>query len=196
MEFSITLIIIIISVATSLYFFQNTEKLKEVTFNPYVVKHNNQWYRLITHALVHADFIHLFVNMYVLYSFGSFVEQFFPSNLYIVLYIGGVLIASLPSLIKHHNNPYYSSLGASGAVASVVFAAIIINPAGTLLLMGIIPIPAWLFGILYLIFEAYMDKKSDDNIAHDAHFYGAVWGIAYTGFLNFELLTTFFDRVF
>jgi membrane associated rhomboid family serine protease len=196
MEFSITLIIIIISVATSLYFFQNTEKLKEVTFNPYVVKHNNQWYRLITHALVHADFIHLFVNMYVLYSFGSFVEQFFPSNLYIVLYIGGVLIASLPSLIKHHNNPYYSSLGASGAVASVVFAAIIINPAGTLLLMGIIPIPAWLFGILYLIFEAYMDKKSDDNIAHDAHFYGAVWGIVYTGFLNFELLTTFFDRVF
>lgn len=196
MELSITLIIIIISVATSLYFFQNTEKLRDVTFNPYAVKHNNQWYRVFTHALVHADYIHLFVNMYVLYSFGSFVEQFFPANFYIALYVGGVIIASIPALIKHHNNPYYSSLGASGAVASVLFAAVLINPSGTLLLMGVIPIPAWVFGFLYLGFEAYMNKKSNDNIAHDAHFYGALWGIVFTGYLNFELITSFFDNIF
>ncbi|MFP5471551.1 MAG: rhomboid family intramembrane serine protease, partial [Bacteroidia bacterium] len=98
--------------------------------------------------------------------------------------------------LKHQNNPNYMSLGASGAVASVVFAAILIAPGQNLYLMGLLPIPAWIFGILYLVFEAYMDKKSSDNIAHDAHFYGAVWGIIFTGYLDFSLITSFFDNIF
>lgn len=192
---SVTVIIIIITVVVSLYYFQDEYKLPQVMFNPYDVKQNNTWYRFITHALVHANYIHLFINMYVLYSFGSYIEMYFPTKLYLILYIGGVIIAAMPAFLKHQNHPHYNSLGASGAVASIVFASILLNPSGTLLLMGIIPIPAWVFGILYLVFEAYMDKKSSDGIAHDAHFYGAVWGIIFTGYLDFSLITTFFDNI-
>jgi membrane associated rhomboid family serine protease len=196
MELSATLIIIIITVITSIYFFQDERRLLQVTFSPYDVKQNNSWYRFLTHALVHADYVHLFVNMYVLYSFGTFVEYFLAQKLFLILYIGGTIIAAMPSFLKHQNNPNYMSLGASGAVASVVFAAILIEPSQNLFLMGILPIPAWIFGILYLVFEAYMDKKSNDNIAHDAHFYGAVWGIIFTGYLDFSLITSFFDKIF
>lgn len=174
---------------------QKEDEMRKLIFNPYTIKHKNEWHRFITHAFIHADFIHLGVNMYVFWMFGSFAEQVLGTSNFLTLYFGGIIFSSIPSFFKHKSNFHYNSLGASGAVASTVFAFVIINPASYLYLMAVIPMPAWLFGILYLAYEAYMDKKSNDRIAHDAHFYGALWGILFTGFTNPEFITTFFDKI-
>lgn len=118
-----------------------------------------------------------------------------PLN-FILLYLGGVIFASTPSFLKHQNNLSYNSLGASGAVASVLFSFILMAPDSTLGLMFIIPLPAYLFGVLYLVYEAYMDKKSNDRVAHDAHFYGALWGLLMTGVTYPNYFYTFFDKIF
>ena len=192
---SITTLILIVTIITSFWALQNEEQLRKLIFNPYTVKQNNEWHRFLTHAFIHADFVHLGVNMYVLWMFGSAIEEAIGSNNFILLYAGGIIFASIPSYLKHQNNHYYNSLGASGAVASVVFAFVLIYPSSMLYLMAIIPLPAWLFGILYLMYEAYMDKKANDKIAHDAHFYGALWGILFTGFSNPDYFLSFFDKI-
>ena len=129
MNLSITLIIVIITVVISLYASENYSIKNKFLLNPYNVFHHKEYYRIISHAFIHADFIHLGVNMYVFYSFGSMLEYTFleifgtiGTVYYIVLYIGGVIFASLLSLNKHKDNPNYNSLGASGAVSAVLFS--------------------------------------------------------------------------
>lgn len=193
---NITTLILIITVVVSFFALQKESDLRKLIFNPYTVKRNNEWHRFLTHAFIHADYVHLGVNMYVFWMFGSFIEEVIGRNDFILLYLGGIIFASIPSYLKHQNNSHYNSLGASGAVASVVFAFVLINPSSMLYLMAIIPMPAWIFGILYLVYEAYMDKKANDHIAHDAHFYGAIWGIIVTGVSNPNYFLSFFDKIF
>ena len=192
---SITVIILIVTIIVSLIALQKEDEMRKLIFNPYIIKQKNEWQRFISHAFIHADFMHLGVNMYVFWMFGSFAEEVLGSTNFLLLYFGGIIFSSIPSFLKHKTNPNYNSLGASGAVASVVFAFVIINPSSYIYLMAVIPMPAWVFGILYLVYEAYMDKKSNDRIAHDAHFYGALWGILVTGFSNPEFISTFFDKI-
>jgi membrane associated rhomboid family serine protease len=188
MNLSITLVIIIITVLVSVMAFQNKEMLAKSMFNAYLVKHSKEWHRVITHAFVHSGFMHLAVNMYVLYMFGQMVERAFMREseaigrvAYAALYLGGIVFATLPAYQKHQNNWNYNAVGASGAVAAVLFSAIYFAPTMDLYLMFIpIPIPAIIFGIGYLALEWYMDKKSNDNIAHDAHFWGAAFGVAFS----------------
>ena len=184
-----TIVIIIITGLISFAAFQNPELKTKLMFNASLVKHSNQWYRIFTHAFIHADWLHFGANVYVLYIFGDTVESYFQgykgsvgSLYFLSLYVGGIMFSSLPAFIKHQNNFYYNSLGASGAVSAVLFAAIYFDPMaswGLLLLPGV-HFPAILFGVVYLIFEWYMDKKSSDNIAHDAHFWGAAFGFVFS----------------
>jgi membrane associated rhomboid family serine protease len=152
--------------------------------------------------------MHLLVNMYVFYIFGGVTERIFESVLgglkgslfFLLLYLGGVLFATLPAYKKHRDNHYYNSVGASGAVSAVLFASIVLLPTNSIYLFFIpIPIPAFIFGVLYLWYENYMDKRSQDNVAHDAHFWGALFGVVFTllavpnSFLNFvSQVTDFF----
>tara|TARA_B110000090_G_scaffold262_1_gene244 strand:+ start:8745 stop:9362 length:618 start_codon:yes stop_codon:yes gene_type:complete len=188
---SITLIIIIITVAVSLYASENSDIKKKLLFNPYQVLNNKQYYRVLTHAFIHADLMHLGINMYVLYSFGQYLESMFMRMFgeigllyFILLYIGGILFATLPSLRKHKDNPHYNSLGASGAVSAVLFSFIVLNPMAQLGLFAIIPLNATFFGVLYIGYEMYMNKKGRTNIAHDAHLLGAAFGIIFTIILS------------
>ncbi len=200
---SITLIIITITVLYSLLCFQNRNLQAKGLLNPFLVYNNHQYHRLLLHALMHGDFFHLFVNMYVFYDFGSTLELFLIQNYgikgmfyFTLLYISGILFSAYPSIIKHKNNIHYNALGASGAVASILFACIIVFPTSTLYIMFIpFAIPAFLFGVIYLFYEAYMHKNVQSNIAHDAHFYGAVWGILFTLMLNISLLNDFILKV-
>jgi membrane associated rhomboid family serine protease len=188
LTFTITLVIIIITVGVSFYALENTDVKHKLLFNPYSVAKQKQWYKAITHAFIHADFMHLFFNMYVLYIFGTYIESVFILRYetgvvyYLVLYIGGVLFATLPAFYKHANNHHYNSLGASGAVSAVLFSAIIINPTMTFYFS----IPAFVFGPLYLLYEYYMGKRGRGNVAHDAHIAGAVFGIIFTLILDFN----------
>ncbi len=198
----ISLIIVLITIGISVYAFYNPGLTNKLNFKPNLVFHNFQVHRLITHALVHADWMHLLVNMYVLYVFGGVVEQyfaiFFGMNAelhFIQLYIGSLIFSSGYSLFKHKNNYYYSAVGASGAVMAVVFTSIFFDPWNMLYFFGIIPIPGIVFGGLYLAYSFYMNKKGTDNIGHDAHLLGAIFGFLYPILVEPPLLKHFIETL-
>jgi membrane associated rhomboid family serine protease len=199
----ITIIIIVITVGVSILCFQNQDLFMKLRFSPWLVMSKNQSYRFFTHAFVHADWPHLLINMFVLYSFGRVVEAYFAmvfegkaSVYFIILYLGGILFSTLPSYWKHQHDHTYSSVGASGAVSAVLFSSILFAPLSGIYLMFIpIPIPAFVFGILYLAYEAYSAKKASDNIGHDAHFWGAMYGVIITLILNFDTGIRFVEQI-
>ncbi|MCF8459165.1 MAG: rhomboid family intramembrane serine protease [Flavobacteriales bacterium] len=198
-----TLIIVIITALVSFAAFQNRELMAKLMFNAYLVKHSNQWYRVITHAFIHGGWMHLGVNMWVLWLFGGIVEESFEVYrgslgvvIYTALYLGGILFSTLPSYARHQDNFSYNSLGASGATAAVLFSAIYFNPTMNLFIMFIpIPIPAIIFGIVYLAFEWYQDKKSNDNIAHDSHFWGAAFGFTFSILMAPDRMPRFIEEI-
>lgn len=200
MELSITLILVVVNTAVSLIAFSNESLMRKSLFNPYLVVQNNEWHRVLAHAFVHGNLIHLLFNMYVLYQFGQLIETIFTSadvfarlfptlefwgvsrgKLYFVLlYFGGLLAATLPAFRKHSDNPHYNSLGASGAVSAVVLGIIILLPTMSLYLFFIpIPIPAFVIGGAYLVYEYFMSKRMSTGIAHDAHLWGGLFGLVF-----------------
>jgi membrane associated rhomboid family serine protease len=197
----ITIIIIIATVITSIMVFSNQGLMAKLIFNPFKVSKNNEWYRFITSGFIHADWMHLFINMLVLYSFGTIVEEnyneFFGVRYqlyFVLLYLGALVISIAPSYAKHKKDFYYNALGASGAVAAVLFASVIFNPLGTVYVY-FIKMPAILMAILYLIYEYYMGKKGGDNINHDAHLWGAIFGVVFTIGLRPNLAVDFIERL-
>lgn len=172
-------------------------------FNAYQIKHRKEWYRFFSHGLIHADWMHLGFNAYVLYGFGKTVELTYVSIFgvakgnfnFILLYVGALAISSFYSFAKHQDNVHYNSLGASGAVSAVLFSFIAMYPDAKLGLLFIpIPIKAWILGGLYLLYSHYMSKKQMDNIGHDAHFWGAVFGFVVTFVFKPELFGRFIDQ--
>lgn len=189
---ALTIIIIVITGIVSFMAFQNQELFDKLKFNAYYIRHDREWHRFLTHALLHADWAHLIINMFVLWSFGRVVQSFFNMDFgslgllyFLGLYIGGALFSSIFDYFKQRDNIYYNAVGASGAVAAVVFASIILYPSGSIYLFFIpIGIPSWMFGLLYLVYSAYMGKRGQGNIGHNAHFWGSVYGIVYTILIN------------
>jgi membrane associated rhomboid family serine protease len=193
---STTIILIVITSLVSLSAFNDGRVFSALLFEPFVIKARGEWYRFITHAFIHANWPHLLVNMFVLYMFGRNVEVLYPHLTgggsvlpFLVLYVGGILFSSLPSYKKYIMDPNYRAVGASGAVSAVLFAQILMLPTTSIYFFLIpFPIPAFVFGILYLFYSWYMDRQGGDNVAHDAHFYGALFGILYTAALDPQLL--------
>nr|WP_203558449.1 rhomboid family intramembrane serine protease [Bacteroides sp. 519] len=196
-----TYLIIGITVVVSFMCFGNRALFEKLAFIPYLAVKEKQWYRLITHGFVHADTVHLLVNMFTFWSFGVYMEFLFEYMghgrlAFFILYFGGMIVASLYDLIKKNNNPYYISVGASGAVSAVLFSSIFFDPWGEILLFAIIPIPGILFGVLYLVYCQYMAKRGGDNINHNAHFYGAVYGFLFPLILNPLYVDAFIEGLF
>lgn len=201
---TITLFFILLTAITSITAFNNQEIFYRLKFHPSSMSKLKDFYRFFSHALLHADWMHLIVNMFVLYSFGSLVEESYKilfglkgNFFFSALYILGAFASSLPSFFKHRSNYYYSAVGASGAVSAMLFASILLFPDNTIMLLFLpIPIPAWIFGIIYLVYSAYMDKRGKDNIGHDAHFWGALFGVAFTAIIYPESLGYFVQYIF
>ncbi len=201
---SITVIIVVITVIFSAVALKNRDIFTKTLFSPYQVFHRKEYYRLLTHAFLHAGWVHLIFNMYVLYIFGRTAESYFVAYKgiagffnYAMLYVGGVFFATLPALRKHKDNFMYTSVGASGAVSAVLFSSIVFNPTMSIYIIFVpIPIPAVIFGILYLVYEAYMDKNSNDYVAHDAHYYGAIFGALFTFIFVPSAFVNFFKQLF
>ncbi len=199
----ITTSIIIACVVFSLVAFNNQTIFEKYLFSPYAFTHYKQYYRIFTHAFLHGDYMHLAFNMFALYSFGKLVEDvLFPMYFgekailyYIILYVGGILVSSVHDLADHRNNTSYRSVGASGAVNAVIFSAILMHPQGEILLF-FVPIPSWIFGPLFLAYSWYMAKRGTDNIGHNAHFWGAIFGVAFTLLLHPPFFSAFLDAVF
>ena len=189
----VTMILIALNVAISLIGFSNANFVNRFIFWPYGIARNNDYLRFLSSGFLHADFMHLFFNMFTLYFFGRNLEiiftQIFPMGQlwYILLYIVGMIVADLPSYSKNINNAHFRSLGASGAVAAVVFGAIFFDPWNQIALYGFIKMSALLFAVAYIAYCVYMSKNGQDNINHDAHLWGSLFGIAMTALLVFML---------
>jgi len=201
----ITYCILGFTVIFSLIGFRDRAFFAKYMFNPWRVHNNkNEWYTVFTHAFLHADYVHLFFNMFTLYIFGLALEQellpaFFPkyaNYFYLMLYFGGIVVSSVPAYEKHKNNPSYSAIGASGAIYAVLFSYIVINPTAMLQIMFVpIPLPAFVLGILYLLYEWYMSKRGKTNIGHDAHLWGGLFGIVFTCMIHFEFIPRFYHQL-
>ena len=204
MNIGLNTLFLAVTVIISIMSFSNIDLFHKLKFNAYLIKHKKQGYRFFTYAVVHADWMHLIINMYVLYSFGDIVETVLRYNFggqgllyYALLYTGGIIFSTLFDFWKHKNDPYYNAVGASGAVSAVVFASILLNPSGSIFIFPIpFALPSWVFGIVYLIYSAYMGKKGVDNIGHNAHFWGAIFGIAYIVVILPGTIQNFFSTVF
>jgi membrane associated rhomboid family serine protease len=195
---SITNIIIAFTCALSIWAFNNPDVLQKCKHYPFLEDRQKEFYRWLTAGFVHADAMHLGFNMFTLYSFGNLVERYFEAlfpmgkTFYLLFYLLGIVMAGIPTYYKHRNNPSFASIGASGAVSAVLFAGILFVPNLKLNMMFIpIPITGWIFGILYLMYSQYASKNSTDNIDHEAHFYGAVFGFLLPIVLKPSLLPAF-----
>lgn len=199
---SVNIILIILISLVSYFAWQKPELQQKLLFHPYSVKHRNEYYRFITGGFVHSGWLHLFFNMFTLYFFGSSLEALFdakfgPSGFaYLIsLFLLGVIISDIPTYLKYKDAPHYRSLGASGGVASIVFCSIMFFPTVDLCLYGFICIPGFILGPLFLIYSYYQSKRMADNINHDAHFYGALFGVIFSVFIDLQVFGRFISQV-
>jgi len=203
----ITILIVILSVLTSVAAFRREELFYKLDLSPARIVHQKEYYRIVTHAFLHADYFHLGINMLVLYSFGRYVEQIFSQLesaglifsgpfFYILLYVIGIVLASVSTIFRNRNNESYSAVGASGAVSAIVFSYIFFAPLEKIYFYMVLPIPGILFGVLYLIYSSYMSRRKSDNINHSAHFWGAVVGFVFPILLEPSLFMVFLDKLF
>lgn len=200
---SITLILVIITTLISIAAFNNRSLLEALKHYPVAEYHHKEYYRMITSGFVHGDFMHLFLNMFVLHEFGRYVEHYFQvvhgdlagKILYVLIYIAMIITGDIPTFSRHKDNYHFASVGASGAVSGIIFIYILLNPWAMLGLFAIIPIPAIVFGVLYLWYSSWASNNSRDMIDHDAHFYGAIAGIILAAALRPAILTDFITRL-
>jgi membrane associated rhomboid family serine protease len=189
----VTAVLLVANIVLSIYVWNEKTIFQKWMMHPYSFQRKKTYYTLLTSAFIHADTIHLAMNMFALLSFGQFVELELGKGLFAVLYGVSILTSSVPSLIKHRNNPSYYTLGASGAISAVVFAFILLHPFAKLgLFLLPINIPAILFGVLYILFSIYAQRRSMDNLNHDAHIAGALTGVCFILLLKPQALNQLF----
>ncbi|MFC2103974.1 rhomboid family intramembrane serine protease [Bacteroidota bacterium] len=202
-----TILLIVITSIISILAFNRKEFFDKLQLNPYAVYHKKEWYRVISHGFLHADWSHLFVNMFVLFFFGRSVENEFsklaidgtiksPVFSFVLLYFVSMIFATATSIAKQKDNQWYNSVGASGAVSAILFTHIFFHPLSKVYFYAVIPIPGIVFGVLYLGYSHYMSKRGGDNINHDAHFIGAVVGFFFPLILDPKLINVFLGQLF
>jgi membrane associated rhomboid family serine protease len=203
---SMTYILIAFTALISITAFRNQEWFSKLQFNAYQVYHRKEVHRLLTHGFLHANWTHLIVNMLVLFFFGPIVEKLMQYYLgdalqgwsmliYMFFYFAAIVVATLVSLFKNKDNVWYNSVGASGAVSAVIFFYIFFNPWEKIYFYGILPVPGIIMGVLYLIYGHYMSRKGTDNVNHDAHIVGALFGFIFPLFINYQLIHVFLNKL-
>lgn len=206
----ITYTFLAIIIVFSLYCFNDRNAMNKYLFHPYSIYHNKEHYRFLTHAFIHGDTMHLIFNCLALFSFGlTLEEQFFGNEeifdpkmgkvYYILLFTGGIYAASITEYFRNKNNPSYSSLGASGAISSIMFCFIMVSP-GSEIYLFFFPMKGWIAGLLLLGVSSYLIRRKktgsySDNISHESHFWGALYGIAFILILKPHLLKEFIVQI-
>lgn len=199
----ITYLIIAFTSIITLIGFNNRYLFVKLKHWPYEEQRNGEHYRWLTGGLLHANPMHLIFNMLTLFFFGGRVEHWFTTtfeswgvSLYLLFYLAAIVAASSATYIKYKDNPGFASIGASGAVAAVLFASILLEPMSQIMFIFLpIPIRAFIFGILYLWYSAYEANKGGDNIDHTAHYYGALFGFFFPIFLSPQLFPEFLSQI-
>ena len=198
----ISYVIIGITVLVSFYAFQSPAVLSSLMMNPYYTHRHQQYFRFVSSGFVHKDHMHLLWNMFSFYYFGTAIERQFQAMFgqagglyFIALYILAIVASDLPTFFKHKNNPGYNSLGASGGVSAVIFAFIIFQPLSDICIYIAFCMPGFILGALYILFSWYQGRKSNDNINHDAHLYGALFGLIFCIVVAPSSIRSFFEQI-
>lgn len=197
------LLIITVTALTSFLAWRSPSLLDSWLMNPYRIYSRGEYHRFLTSGFIHADVGHLLFNMLSLYFFGGIIEQIFSAlfgglgPIYLIgFYLAGILVSDIPSYLKHRFDPGYNSLGASGGVSSVLFAAILFSPLSKIYIYFIpIGIPGFIFGGLYLAYSYYESKQNRGNVNHDAHLYGALFGIVCMIAIYPQVLPQFIEQI-
>ncbi len=180
-------IIIIVTVLLSALAFSNNDLINRFILWPKYMDSPTEYYRFLSSGFIHADVNHLLFNMLTFYFFGKQVEtQFYQigkHDMFLVLYLGAIILSSIPAFYKNRHNAYFRSLGASGGVSAVLFSFIYATPWSTIY-VWFLPVPAIIAGVGYIAYSAYMGKQNSDNIGHDAHLWGSIFGLVFTFFFD------------
>ena len=191
-----------ITVAISLLAWQKPAWLDAMTMSPYRIHKKQEYWRFLTSGFIHADFTHLFFNLFSFYFFGTQLEYIFSiifpgygGIIFIIFYLLAILAADLPTYFKQKNNPNYNSLGASGAVSAVIFAGILFFPTEKIYLFGFFGIPGFIYAGLFTWYSVEMDKRSRDFVNHSAHLYGALFGIVAMTLLYPQVWISFVEQI-
>lgn len=181
----VTLALIAVTVIVSWQAWQQPRLLERLILWPPAIDRQRQYDRLLTHGFIHADWGHLLFNMITLYSFGSAMERYFTDRItaigYLLFYLSALVMAILPTYMRHKHDAHYRSLGASGAVSAVLFAFILLAPWSSIYVFLIpIGIPAIVYAVLYVAYSIWMDRRGGDNINHSAHLWGGLYGVMFT----------------
>jgi len=185
MDISLTTVLIGVTVICSILAFSRPRLLERWMFFPYQIKQRNQWDRFILSGFIHTNYTHLLFNLFTFYFFGGVVERFFKFQfglelgglIFVGFYLIALVVSDIPTFIKQQNSPYYKALGASGGTSAMVFASIVLMPLSDICLFGLLCLPGFLLGGFFLIYSYVKGKQGQDNINHDAHLYGAIFGI-------------------
>lgn len=190
-------IIFVFTIITSIYAFNDPTLFGKFMLHPYSVSRRYKIYTLITSGLIHADWMHLIFNMMTFFFFAFQLEAMIGSWQFGVVYFTGLILSDIPSVIKHKNDMWYNSLGASGAISAVLFSYILLQPFSSMIIFPL-PIPIWaiIFGPLYLLYCVYASRQSRDNINHDAHFFGALTGLIVTVLIVPGVIPHFLGQLF
>lgn len=194
----LTYALIAITVLVSWLAFERPRLLDRLILWPPAIDRKKQFDRLLTHGFIHADWQHLLFNMITLFFFGRFAEQVITELIgpigFIAFYLSAIVIAILPTYLRHRHDAHYRSLGASGAVSAVLFAFILINP-WSLIFIFFLPVPAILYGVFYVGYSFWMDRKGTDNTNHSAHLSGAIYGVLFMLLMEPRIAGVFLQRL-
>ena len=198
MGVSMTLLLIAATVLVSWLAFNNARLLERLILWPPAIERRRQYDRLLTHGFIHADLQHLLFNMITLYFFGRLVEQVFVPRVgalgFLLFYLSAIVVAILPTYLKHRHDAGYRSLGASGAVSAVLFAFILMQP-WSMIYVFFLPLPAILYAVMYIGYSIWMDRRGGDNINHSAHLWGAAYGVICTLLVEPAALGVFLQQL-
>ncbi len=190
--YPVTSFILLVTIVTSL--FQDAKTIDNFLFVPKRITKNKEWYRFLTSALIHADFLHLLFNMLTLFFFGPVLEKQTGHLAFAGLYLVAQVASHIPTYLQYRNRDY-ASLGASGAVSGVVFGVILYFP-WTKVYVLIFPMPAILYALLFIAFSHYASKNANDNINHTAHLWGALTGFIYASLIDPYAFYNFLKAIF
>jgi membrane associated rhomboid family serine protease len=194
----LTFTLIAATVLVSWLAFERPALLNRLILWPPAIERNKQYDRLLTHGFIHADWSHLLFNMITLYFFGRVIEREISTVIgpigFVLFYLSAIVIAILPTYLRHRHDPHYRSLGASGAVSAVLFAFILLRP-WAMIYVFVLPMPAIAYAVGYVAYSFWMDRRGGDNINHSAHLSGAIYGVLFMLFMDPGIGADFVQRL-
>ena len=201
--FTYTTLLLGLTVLFSILAFNSPKMLERWMFVPYLIKKRRQWDRFVLSGFIHKDYMHLLFNMFTFFFFGEVIEQFLRAKygfawggaIFIAFYLLAITVSDIPTYLKHQQHGYYRALGASGGTSATVFASIILMPLSDICLFGIVCLPGFVLGGLFLIYSYTKGKQGEDGVNHDAHLFGAIFGIAFILLLSPSSASNFLQQI-